>query len=324
MVSSDKQPGHHPVTPDLHPPGSGRSGASAETQSYRGLWLSLAAVLVVGLLVVFALPALVSQSPPVSVAPVTPVVAPQVQSDEAAQAMQDYLQLRAKLELENVPRWGEADWSQAAATAASGSRQMAQRQYSQATASYTQARQRLEQLVTGREARLSAALAAGEQALAVGDVPTATERFQQVLLIEPQHQAATRGLARAAVRVDVLQAMSSGARAEAADDPAAILGDETLMAAVDFGHQALARWLLEQGADPNARSGPPSRHTALHSAAWNGDTEMVRLLLEAGADKHLLDDEHENTPQGWAEVARTVTNNPVCAEAAALLAGHTG
>jgi tetratricopeptide (TPR) repeat protein len=222
VVSSDTQHGHHPVTPDLHPPGIDKPGASPVTQSYRGLWLSLAAVLIVGLLVVLALPVLVSQSPPESVVPVTPV-APQVQSDEAAQAMQNYLQLRAKLELDQVSRWGEPDWSQAATTAATGSRQMAQRQYPEATASYTQARERLEQLVAGREARLSAALVAAEQALASGAIATATEQFQQVLLIEPQHEAATRGLARATIREDVLKAMSAGEQAEASGDLAAAL-----------------------------------------------------------------------------------------------------
>lgn len=221
-MSSDNQRGRNPVTPDLHPPGSDKPGSSAETPGYRGLWLSLAAVLIVGLLVVLALPTLVSQPPSESVMPVTPVV-PQVQSDEAAQAMQDYLQLRAKLELEQVSRWGEPDWSQAATTAATGSRQMAQRQYPGATASYTQARQRLEQLAAGREARLSAALAAAEQALSTGATATATERFQQALLIEPQHEAATRGLARAAVREEVLQAMATGEQAEASDDPATAL-----------------------------------------------------------------------------------------------------
>jgi hypothetical protein len=210
------------VTPDLHPPGSDKPGSSAETPSYRGLWLSLAAVLIVGLLVVLALPTLVSQPPSESVIPVTPVV-PQVQSDEAAQAMQNYLKLRAKLELEHLSRWGEPDWSQAATTAATGARQMAQRQYPEATASYTQARQRLEQLAAGREARLSAAMAAAEQALSTAATATATERFQQALLIEPQHEAATRGLARAAVREEVLQAMATGEQAEASDDPATAL-----------------------------------------------------------------------------------------------------
>jgi ankyrin repeat protein len=41
----------------------------------------------------------------------------------------------------------------------------------------------------------------------------------------------------------------------------------------------------------------------LHSAAWNGDLPMVRLLVGAGADLAARDEEHDGTPLGWAEVA---------------------
>jgi Ankyrin repeat len=43
--------------------------------------------------------------------------------------------------------------------------------------------------------------------------------------------------------------------------------------------------------------------TLLHHAAWIGDVELVRALLEAGADPLVLDDEHGATPLGWAEWA---------------------
>ena len=41
--------------------------------------------------------------------------------------------------------------------------------------------------------------------------------------------------------------------------------------------------------------------TLLHHAAWIGDVELVRALLEAGADPEVLDDDHGATPLGWAE-----------------------
>jgi ankyrin repeat protein len=44
----------------------------------------------------------------------------------------------------------------------------------------------------------------------------------------------------------------------------------------------LARLLLDAGADVNAQG--DGGFTALHSAALNGDEELVRLLLERGAD----------------------------------------
>jgi hypothetical protein len=109
----------------------------------------------------------------------------------------------------------------------------------------------------------------------------------------------------------------------AAADPAVARDCAVMMAAVDFGHHALVRWLLDQGADPNARADAQSRQTALHAAAWNGDLEMVRLLVEAGADPRARDGQYDNIPEGWAETAATVTNNSKCVEVAAWLAGLT-
>jgi ankyrin repeat protein len=106
----------------------------------------------------------------------------------------------------------------------------------------------------------------------------------------------------------------------AATDPDAVLRPGVIKGAVDFGHRAVVGWLCDRGADPNARSTDRSSHdTCLHSAAWNGDLAMVEVLLARGADRALLDDDHQNTPAGWAEVAATVTNNAACLDVAALL-----
>jgi ankyrin repeat protein len=75
---------------------------------------------------------------------------------------------------------------------------------------------------------------------------------------------------------------------------------------------ALVRWLLSLGANVNARAPWGSQGTALHSAAWNGDLDMVKLLVAAGADIDAYDAEHNNTPAGFAQVAITVSNNPKC------------
>jgi len=103
-------------------------------------------------------------------------------------------------------------------------------------------------------------------------------------------------------------------------DPAVARLDVVMMGAVDFRHHALVEWLLARGANVNARAEAQSHQTALHSAAWNGDLRMVQILLAAGADPSLLDDEHQGTPRQWAEVSVRVTNNPKCAEVAGYLA----
>ena len=61
------------------------------------------------------------------------------------------------------------------------------------------------------------------------------------------------------------------------------------------------------------------RHTALHSAAWNGDVRTVRLLLDAGADRDAHDAQYDATPAGWARTSVEVTNNAACTDAVALL-----
>lgn len=104
-----------------------------------------------------------------------------------------------------------------------------------------------------------------------------------------------------------------------AANPARVLADLVVMAAVSSGHHALVEWLLERGASVDARAGAPTRHTALHAAAWNGDLRMVRLLVKAGADSTLLDEEHRTTALHWAEVSAGVSNNPACTAVAEYL-----
>lgn len=61
------------------------------------------------------------------------------------------------------------------------------------------------------------------------------------------------------------------------------------------------RWLLDQGADPNARwSHWGAELTALHLAAMNGDEVIARMLLDAGADRTVRDAIHDGDPAGWA------------------------
>lgn len=71
------------------------------------------------------------------------------------------------------------------------------------------------------------------------------------------------------------------------------------------GQSESVRWLLEHGADINRRGtfGGPGHGqgiTALHITAQRGDFDMVKLLLENGADPTLCDELYDGTAAGWA------------------------
>ena len=65
---------------------------------------------------------------------------------------------------------------------------------------------------------------------------------------------------------------------------------------------AAVQWLLDHGADPNARwSHWGAEVTPLHLAAAQGHADVVRLLLGAGADPHIRDSMHDADAIGWGE-----------------------
>ncbi len=84
------------------------------------------------------------------------------------------------------------------------------------------------------------------------------------------------------------------------------LGDrrvDLLLAAASNNRLAAAHLLLDLGFDVN---GMKSR-SALHEAAWAGHLEMVKLLIERGADPSIRDASHQATPLDWARYSQRLS-----------------
>jgi len=202
----------------LTPPGQANMQGQGDPGSYRMLWLALTAVLIIGLAVIFLLPALIESPEQVSKPATTAVTAGVDSRDVANESMQAWLQLRARLELEHASQWGEPNWSQSEQDADNGARLLAQRQFGEAARYYEQALQGLVQIDNERYTHLVMALAAAEEALANNRLEEAVEQFERVLVIQPENEDARFGLSRAQTRSAVLDSMAAGEQAEADGD----------------------------------------------------------------------------------------------------------
>jgi ankyrin repeat protein len=153
----------------------------------------------------------------------------------------------------------------------------------------------------------------GASAAAYATTPDADRRLMEKVRVITlaELDSATRGhrQPRAGtidlVAVLALRDWDSAARLRGEDPHAieqggAVAGVLHLMA--KRGDVPAVEWLLERGADPNARWAHwDAEVTPLHLAAAYGHAEVVRLLLNAGADASVRDSKHDGDPIGWAE-----------------------
>lgn len=86
---------------------------------------------------------------------------------------------------------------------------------------------------------------------------------------------------------------------EGAPPDGRVEGSTALYTAVVQGETQVVTMLLRAGADPNLRSGDQAEGTPLCAAACHGYAEITRALLAYGADPNLREDEWW-TPLRWA------------------------
>ena len=67
---------------------------------------------------------------------------------------------------------------------------------------------------------------------------------------------------------------------------------------VSSGREEAVRLVAELGFDLNAMI---LQRTPMHDAAWRNHVEMIKLLLQLGADPTIRDGAHNGTPLDWAE-----------------------
>jgi ankyrin repeat protein len=113
-------------------------------------------------------------------------------------------------------------------------------------------------------------------------------------------------LLRRGANVDLTIAAATG-RAEAARQrlPSASAEDRhrALALAAQYGQTEIVRMLIDAGEDPN-RYNPPGCHphsTPLHQAALHGRDDVVRLLVERGARSDIKDGVYHGTALDWAK-----------------------
>lgn len=86
------------------------------------------------------------------------------------------------------------------------------------------------------------------------------------------------------------------------DDTDLLGGSGALHLLAKRGDTTALRWLLDHGADPNARwMHWDAEVTPLHLTAFSGSVECARLLLASGADPHIRDSKHDGDATGWAK-----------------------
>jgi uncharacterized protein len=177
--------------------------------------------------------------------------------------------------------------------------------------------------------RLFAAVRAGDapavETLLREDGALATARNAQQIsavmwAVYTRHEELIPIFERHGAALDVFEAAAAGRVARLQDildqDRAAIGqyspdGFPVLGLAAFFGHREAVAFLLDRGAEVNAAARNKQKVTALHAAIAGPDPEIVRLLLQRGADANARQEAgytalHEAASKGLSDLARAL------------------
>ena len=268
----------------VRPPGLPADHAVKVPRRHTWVWVLLGLLTLAAFAVVFALPGLLTPAPEELVPP-EPVAVDSGPADsrpQAQQTLEQYLRLRAKLELENAAAWGQSAWVESAQHATDGDQLFAQKRFGAAAQEYARALQQLQELESSRAPLLETALAEGAAALAADDVPAALGSYQKALQIVPEHEGASDGIASAKRRAAVLEQMKLGREAEASDDLEAARTAYKEAVGLDSAYLPAATALQQVDGELAARGYRKEMTRALQALDAGNIAEAEKALAEAG------------------------------------------
>jgi len=216
-----RPPGDSRVTPP--PANAGQSGGKKTTT-----WVLFTAAIAMLLVVIWVLPALVPEAGDgQKTAKVEPKSSPsddqlltagveKQQRADAEKALQDFLRLQAQPDLNNAEIWSAESWTMAMDTALQGDESFGEGRFAAALELYQSAGSQLQALIDNRDQLQQQSLADGWLHLQNNLITDASATFERVLAMHADNQQAQSGLARAAVRREVLELFDAGQQAEVA------------------------------------------------------------------------------------------------------------
>lgn len=211
------------IAPVRRPVAEAKAKSRIGLRWFRPLLLGLAAVTTLtGIIVVFAfLPNWVEETgvepePVVEVdIPVepVPVLSPEERAALTAEAQAlsfELIEQQRALSLRSVESWGDTTWTAYGEAATEADQALLDDDPQLAVEQYRTALDIGATLIARSDQIISEALAAGEQAISLGDAELATSQFELVLAVDPDNARARAGLERASALPSALAAMNRG------------------------------------------------------------------------------------------------------------------